>query len=139
MRGRLSAQQIPVQDWSWIDLAEDLPWAADLAALCSFSRRLYATAADLRPLVLYLRADIEQGVQRAARQRGAKWLARHQVGFTNRADVATAVADVADFYRTRERRLRGALTAGGWPVTDIQADSTAAEVLARSLEVLLPT
>ncbi|WP_020574330.1 hypothetical protein [Actinopolymorpha alba] len=65
-----------IQDWSWIDLAEDLPWAVDdLGALGDFSQRAHAAAAYLQPLVLYLHTDISVALDRAVKQRGIRWLA----------------------------------------------------------------
>lgn len=115
-----SASSIWIQDWAWIDLAEDLPWAAnDLGALDEFSHRAFSTTAHLRPLVLYLNTDIAIALNRAVAQRGQRWLTRR----------GTFEAVAAGF-ASRETRIRHALAAGGWPTVEIQVHSDADRVLA---------
>ena len=115
-----------IQDWSWVDIAEDLPWAAhDLSALDTFSRRAHAAAVHLQPVVLYLSADIPAALDRAVRQRGERWLARR----------GTFEA-VAASYVLRETRIRHAITAGGWPCIDIHVHSDADRVLAEARTAL---
>jgi len=138
LAGRIGTDETWIQDWSWIDLAEDLAWARDLDALRDFSRRLHRRAVDLAPYVLYLRTDITTALARAVHQRGERWLARTQEALTSRTDLRTAMADLTAVYANREVRLRAALEAGGWPVADLVVDADADQVLEAALAVLRP-
>lgn len=126
MLGSADSEATWIQDWSWIDLAEDLPWAVnDLSALDDFSRRAHSAAAYLQPLVLYLHTDIAVALSRAVQQRGQRWLARR----------GTFDAVAASF-ASRETRIRHAIEAGGWPICDIHVHSNADRVLAEALAAL---
>jgi hypothetical protein len=61
-----------IQDWSWINLAGMLPWArGNEGALLAFSCELQRVARSLWPLVLHLRIDPQDSLQRAVAERGA--------------------------------------------------------------------
>lgn len=122
-----------IQDWSWIDLAEDLPWAiADVAALNAYSARLAALAEKYRPLVVYLDIDPGLALERASRQRGPDW---------TRRTIATAVqvggpdceGDPAAAFAKRQPRMLGVIAQGAWPLLMIDATSPAEAVLAEAL------
>lgn len=130
--GATAADTVWVQDWSWPDLAEDLPWAAELDALCAFSARMRAAAARLRPIVLYLAADIETGLERAVRQRGQAWLARTHRALVGGEPDGHALTRLAACYAVRERRIRQSLVAGGWPLIELPVMGSAELVFANT-------
>lgn len=137
--GAAEADTVWVQDWSWHDLAEDLPWAGDLEELCEFSRRMCSTAAGLHPIVLYLEADITAGLERAVRQRGVRWLARTRDALTPGTSRGRTIEDVATAYTARERRIRQSIEAGGWPVVTIRVTATADRVFTEALSAVKPS
>lgn len=114
-----------VQDWSWQDLADDLPWAVGLHDLCEFSAQFYVAAMHLHPIVVYLEADITAALNRAVRQRGERWLVRTQHALTDGTLRSRAIEDVAAAYAARETRIRQSIAAGGWPIATIRVTATA--------------
>jgi thymidylate kinase len=113
-----------VQEWSWIDLAEDLPWAVrDETALGRFCATLAERAAALRPVILYLDVEPEQAVRRAVLQRGEAWF-------------KSPVDDVVRDYAVREPRLLRAIAGGAWTVHHLDASRPADDVLETALRVV---
>ncbi len=124
LHASLERDALWLQDWSWISLAEDLPWAEqDEAALARFSATLAERAATLRPVILYLEVDPAVAVRRAALQRGAGWFKR-------------PTADVVRDHVAGAPRLLRAIAAGSWTVHRLDATRSADDVEHQALGVL---
>jgi thymidylate kinase len=124
LRGDVGPGALWVQEWSWIDLAEDLPWAErDDDALARFSAELAHRAADLRPMILYLAVDPEIAVRRAVVQRGEAWFKR-------------PINDVVRDCTARESRLLRAIASGAWMVHHLDAARSIDDVLRAALAVV---
>jgi hypothetical protein len=118
--GQVPPGALWIQDWSWIDLAEDLPWATDPDVLSDYSLRLLAAARHRNPLVVYLSLDPAVGVDRRVHQYGAEWF-------------STSLDQAAVMYATREPRLLAAIAAGSWPTHTIAASREVEDVLRDAL------
>lgn len=116
------AGAIWIQDWSWLDVAEMLPWAqSDHRLLLRFSTDLRTMAEQLRPTVLYLRTDPEHALRRAVADRGPVWFERHADGRVTASNSEERLLALASLYATREQLRRRVLEDGGW--TPVYIDS----------------
>jgi hypothetical protein len=113
-----------LQDWSWIDLGEDLPWAvADVHELERYSHELMQLVRPRSPLVLYLSLPPIVGIERAALQRGDGWAKKPLEEMRKDCDE-------------REPRLVAAIEAGGWPIHRLDATRSPDAVLDEALLAL---
>lgn len=134
---RVAAARVWIQDWSWIDLAEMLPWAcANEEALLAFSCDLQRVARSRWPLVLHLRIDPQHSLRRAVAERGWIWFDRHAGGSADDRGREERLRALAASYRERERRRLRVLEAGGWDVVVIDAQAGCASVLGRAREIV---
>ena len=127
---RVAIAHVWIQDWSWIDLAGMLPWAhAHEGALLAFSCDLQRAARSVSPLVLHLRIDPLDSLQRAVSERGWMWFDRHAGASFEDIGREERLQALAASYRERERRRLRVLDTGGWDVVVIDAQAGCASVL----------
>ncbi len=131
------AGAIWIQDWSWLDVAEMLPWTqSDHRLLLKFSMDLRIMAEQLRPTVLYLRADPEHALRRAIADRGPVWFERHADGMVPASNSKERLSTLASMYAKREQLRRRVLEDGGWTPVYIDSGSSLQEVLHAALTAL---
>ncbi len=122
-----------VFDWTCLGMISDLPWAEGRPdVLLAHARAVRALAEPLEPLIVNLVADIEIAVARAAAQRGETWVRRNahlaaMIGATARSRLGA----IAERLRAlpHESLELDAFRSAGWPVLEVDAARTAAEVL----------
>jgi hypothetical protein len=130
-----------VFDWHCAGMAADLPWAmrdhGRLTRLCLDVRLL---AEDLDPVLLDLVGDIRTATERALAQRGDTWAKRYAriasaAGHTSGRIAERIVAWTRDQDALRRQEL-AAMRSAGWPIIELDATASAAEVLEQACEAL---
>jgi hypothetical protein len=131
-------------DWYCAGMAADLPWAMHdrdrLTQLCRDVRRL---ADDLDPVLLDLAGDVRMATERALAERGEKWAKRYALLAADAGHVTGGIADrIAALVREQFGALRedeqAAMRAAGWPILELDATRSAADVLEQAWTALSP-
>jgi hypothetical protein len=137
-----------VFDWYCAGMAGDLPWAMRdrdrLTRLCLDVREL---ADDMDPVLLDLVGDVRTATERALAQRGDVWAKRYarlasDAGHTSGRIVERIAAWSRDQLGGLRRQELAAMRSAGWPIIELDAMASAAEVLEQALDALgvdLPT
>lgn len=131
---------LPYYDWL-------LAAGYDATALRGFNQQLQEQVRPLRPLIVYLQADIATALQRAVEQRGEQWL-RDLILFmnswgANKGHQISTQADVIAYFQRTEQQKRQLLRE--WTGDILWLDSvrhsldTCADILLRYLELAPPT
>lgn len=132
VEGVVTSGRTGVMDWSFIDLAEDLPWAeASLDALVEHSRRVRLIMAPVDPLLFCLVGDIRVGVRRRERDRGREWFG---CGALSEEPWLEFVDDYEARALQRHERVMTALDGGGWEPVFLDGTWPKEEVLQCALE-----
>ena len=125
----------PVLDWSAAGMTGDLPWAMrDRAVFVGHLRRVAELAEPRQIVLLNLCVDPRTATERAAAQRGVKWLRQYDALAGN--DGITGDDPVGRITAWAERRQgaaeaeRGAAREAGWTIVDLDASVSPVEVCA---------
>jgi len=125
-----------VVDWSAGSMAEDLPWARDIAVLTEHLHQVHEIVADLDPIVLILEGDLDTAFDRAIAQRGDEWL-EINVALADEEGGALSIRDRAmRAQRLRDERVRQAFAKAGWAVELIDGMRSPKTVLASALRLV---
>ncbi|MEQ7125769.1 hypothetical protein ABN034_14755 [Actinopolymorpha sp. B11F2] len=131
-----------VLDWHCAGMAADLPWAmrdhGRLTRLCLDVREL---ADDMDPVLLDLVGDVRTATERALAQRGDAWAKRYARIASDAGHTTGSIAErIAAWSRDQLGALREqeltAMRSAGWPITELDAMASAAEVLEQALDAL---
>lgn len=131
-----------VFDWHCAGMVADLPWAmrdrGKLTRLCLDVREL---ADDLNPVLLDLVGDVRTATERALAQRGDVWAKRYARIASNAGHTSGRIAErIAAWSRDQSGALREseleAMRSAGWPIAELDATQSAADVLEQALEAL---
>ncbi|GAA4983078.1 hypothetical protein [Actinopolymorpha pittospori] len=131
-----------VFDWHCAGMAADLPWAmrdhGRLARLCLDVREL---AEDMDPVLLDLAGDVRTATERALAQRGDVWAKRYarlasDAGHTSGRIAERIVAWSRDQLGALREQELAAMRSAGWPVIELDATASAAEVLEQAWDAL---
>lgn len=123
-------------------MAADLPWALENHELLrQHCRDVRDLAGDLDPVLLDLTGDVRTATRRALDQRGEKWAKRHARMAVDAGHVTGGIEDRItalvreQFGVLREAEL-AAMRAAGWPIVELDATRSAAEVLEQAWSAL---
>ncbi|MEQ4208885.1 hypothetical protein [Actinopolymorpha sp. B9G3] len=131
-----------VFDWHCAGMAADLPWAmrdhGRLTRLCLDVREL---AGDMDPVLLDLVGDVRTATERALAQRGDVWAKRYARLASAAGHTSGRIAErIAAWSRDQGGALReqelAAMRSAGWPIIELDATASVAEVLEQALDAL---